>query len=174
MLSSIKSKNFDYTDCNFNNLQHIENIIINNDLNSIKRINLFLSDLYKNTHINQKIYITFENNSQRNARLAKKYTSLFFIIDFIINRVFFKKSTFLNKYYRSLSKAEVMGRVIYNNFEINECYVKDKKTIIDISKTKSIKSYSNPNTSIILALNRYGKDLKLFGHSKKWIASSIK
>ena len=38
------SKNFDYSDCNFENYKNVENIIINNDLNSIK-INLFLKSL---------------------------------------------------------------------------------------------------------------------------------
>jgi len=162
MKSIENSKNFDFSDCNFENCQNVENIIINNDLNSIRKINLFLKSLYENIHTNQKIYITFENNSQRNNRLSKKYTVIFRVIDFFINRAIFKKGTFLNKYYRSLSTAEVMGRAIYNNFEINDCFSKNKKTIIIMSKTKSHKSFSEPSTNIILRLNRYGKDLKTF------------
>ena len=153
---------FDYYTDDINSLKRNQNVLIINNLNSIKKINIFLIDIHNSVKNNQKLMIVFENNKQREIRIFNRFATLFSLFDFIIIRVLFKKIVLLVSNYRPLSVAEVLGRLVYNNFDIDQFYEKENKTHVIFSKTIKPIIYPSPNTSIIIGLKRYKKNLEIF------------
>ncbi|MEM9052226.1 MAG: sugar transferase [Bacteroidota bacterium] len=108
-----------------------------------------------------------ETLEQRRDRLFKKFPPIFNIgyygVDFVFKRVF-PKFRFTKRVYftltggrnRALSKSEVLGRLVYCGFEIEEAEQIDGKLYFKVRKVSSPLSEAEPSTGLLLRIKRIG------------------
>ncbi len=109
-----------------------------------------------------------ETSHQRYARIGKKFPAfirqLVIMTDFTINRILPRLSNFKNLYFnitsgvkRTISKAEVLGRLVSCGFEIIEFKEINNLTYFVVIKTKEPEYNSTPSYGPIYKMPRIGK-----------------
>ena len=163
-----------------NDLFNIESIesksyqtIVNlNKINDINGINRFLSTV-KSKLPEDGIYINcVETYVQRKKRLLKKYpffiAQVYIFLDFIFKRIFPKLGLTRRLYFfltagrnRVLSKAETLGRIVFNGFDIIELKEIGSLTYFVCKKTNREIQKNSPSFGIFFKMKRIGKNNKL-------------
>jgi hypothetical protein len=106
------------------------------------------------------------------VRLAKKYPSfigqIVIMLDFVLNRILPRLSGFKNIYFnitagvkRTISKAEVLGRLVSCGFEIIEYKEINNLTYFVVMKTGEPAYNPNPSYGPLFKMPRIGKDGKI-------------
>ncbi len=153
----------------FNRVQAIINFKL---LNEIKYLNQHFASV--NTLLpDGGIYIgRVETYAERKTsffnRYGKHVGQVVWLMDFIVNRVLPKLRPF-NKIYRFFSsdwvhprsKAEILGRLVYNGFEIVEHTIINNLMYFVVIKTKEPSKDPAPTYHALVRLNRIGKDGKM-------------
>jgi len=115
-------------------------------------INRFTKTTNSKLPLNDQYIICVETYFQRENRLLKKYpfliAQIYFFLDFVFKRIF-QKLILTRKLYFFLSKAEAIGRLVFNGFDIvevkeigNLTYFACKKTEREIpNKIRSLVFY---------------------------------
>lgn len=147
---------------------HSLNGLINlHRINDVKGINTFFKTANKKLHFGGTFIGCVETLEQRRARLFKKYPAmvngLYYALDFIFKRVFPKfKPT--KKFYmwlthgrnRALSKSEILGRLAYCGFQIDEVEEINKLLFFKVMKKTEPLPDPEPSTGILLRIERIG------------------
>lgn len=147
-----------------------------NKLNNVSNLNQKLSMLNKS--INYETFIigyaeTFTARRNNNKLLTKfkLINKLFSFFDFIINRVIPKIWGIKNIYFlftknqnRILSKAEILGRIVFAEFEIINFKSIENLLYFIIKKSDNpIIFNSKPSYGLLFKMERIGKNGKIFG-----------
>ncbi|MBE0674786.1 MAG: sugar transferase [Bacteroidales bacterium] len=114
-----------------------------------------------------------ETKNQRKKRLLKKYPILInyiiYFFDFIIHRVLAKLRITRGIYLkmsggnlRVISRAEALGRLCRAGFRITQESFIGNLLCIEAQKVSEPEDIINPNYGVLIALNRIGRDGKLF------------
>ena len=143
-----------------------------NKINDLRGINRFLKTV--NTKLSENdVFIGYvETYVQRKKRLLRKYPffirQIYFFMDFIVKRVFPKLGITRKLYFfltagrnRVLSKAETLGRLVYNGFNMIEVKEIGNLTYIACSKTNRAIPDEIPSFGFFFKMKRIGKDNKL-------------
>lgn len=152
-----------------NNLQNIVNL---NKINDINGINKFTKSVNLKLPLDGKYIGCVETYVQRKHRLLKKYpffiAQIYFFLDFIFKRIFPKLILTRRLYFfltagrnRVLSKAEALGRLVYNGFDIIEIKEIGNLTYFVCKKTKRDIPEKTPSFGILFKMKRLGKNNKL-------------
>ncbi|MBI3518263.1 MAG: sugar transferase [Bacteroidetes bacterium] len=152
-----------------NNYQTIVNL---NKINDINGINRFLSTV--NSKLPEGgIYINcVETYLQRKKRLLKKYpfaiAQIYIFLDFVFKRIFPKLGLTRRLYFfltagrnRVLSKAEALGRIVFNGFDIIELKEIGSLTYFVCKKTTRPIPDKVPSFGFFFKMKRIGKNNKL-------------
>lgn len=153
----------------FSNVRAIINFKL---INKIKKINEHFRSV--NTLLpDAGIYIgRLETYWERKIRFCNYFGNrlgkIFWLVDFILSRIIPKLRP-LNKLYPLLlwnkghviSQAEILGRLVYNGFDIIDYKVMDGLLYFAAIKTKAPKKDPNPSYHPIITLNRVGKHGKM-------------
>lgn len=110
-----------------------------------------------------------ETSKQRYKRIGNKFPTfikqLVIMVDFILNRILPKLSTFKNLYFnitsgekRTISKAEVLGRLVSCGFEIIEYTAINNLTYFVVMKTKKPEYNTAPSYGPLYKMPRIGKN----------------
>jgi hypothetical protein len=165
------TRNKSYVDSvDFSNVRAIVNF---KRINLIREINEHFESVNKLLP-DAGIYIgRCETYNERRSRFDRKYgkrlARLAWIVDFVFNRVFPKVRPF-DKLYKKIfrtkphvvSMAEILGRLVYNGFEIIEYKVIDGIMYYAVIKTGTPdKENKTPTYHPIIRLRRIGKDGKI-------------
>jgi len=158
------------------NIEAIEkpdcNAIINlNKINDVLGINNFLKLTNSKLPENGLYMGCVETYGQRKRRLLKKYpfliAQMYFCFDFIFKRVFPKIYTTRWLYFfitagrnRVLSKAEALGRLVFNGFDILEIKEIGYLTYFVCSKTNRLIPEKTPSFGFFFKMKRIGKNNK--------------
>jgi lipopolysaccharide/colanic/teichoic acid biosynthesis glycosyltransferase len=150
----------------------IQNIVNLNKINDINGINRFTKTTNSKLQLNG-IYIgCVETYIQRKNRLLKKYpfviAQIYFLLDFVFKRIFPKLILTRQLYFfltagrnRVLSKAEALGRLVFNGFDIIEIKEIGNLTYFACKKTERKISCKIPSFSILFRMKRIGFNNKL-------------
>ncbi len=150
----------------------LKNIVNLNKVNDINGINKFTQSVNLKLPIDGK-YIGFvETYVQRKHRLLKKYpflvAQIYFFLDFIFKRIFPKLFLTRKLYFfltagrnRVLSKAEALGRLVYNGFDVIEIKEIGNLTYFACKKTMREIPAKTPSFGILFKMKRLGKNNKL-------------
>lgn len=150
-----------------------QNYIVNiNKMNDINGINSFLKSVNEKLSTNQCYIGCVETYNQRKARLLKKYpfviAQIYILFDFIFKRIFPKLKLTRWLYFfitagrnRVLSKAEILGRIVFNGFNIKEIKEIENLTYIVCEKTDRLIPEKIPSFGILFKMKRLGKGNKL-------------
>lgn len=142
-------------------------------INQIRFINQHFEFINKNLAPGESYFGHFETfTAKRNRSWINKIPILgpiYFFFNFIINRVF-PKVRYLNNIYffvtkgknRLLSKAEVLGRLIANGFEIERFRNIDGICYFRVKKVREIEQRASSSYGLIFKMKRVGKNGKLF------------
>lgn len=140
-------------------------------INDILGINLFLREVNSKLPENG-IYIgCVETYAQRKKRLLHKYpfliAQIYFFLDFIFKRIFPKLRLTRGIYFlltagrnRVLSKAEALGRVVFNGFDIIELKVIGNLTYFSCTKTTREIPSKIPSFGFFFKMKRIGQNNK--------------
>jgi len=157
------------TPFNVENLQSSLRTIINlKKVNDMRYINKFFEA------VNQKLLDAgmfmgcVETSSQRYVRLGRKFPAFIrqvvIMTDFTINRILPRLSSFKNIYFnitsgekRTISKAEVLGRLVSCGFEIIEFTEINNLTYFVVMKTKAPEYNPTPSYGPLYKMPRIGK-----------------
>ena len=149
-----------------------QTIVNLNKINDINGINRFLNTVNSKLPENG-IYINcVETYVQRKKRLLKKYpffiAQIYFFLDFIFKRIFPKLGLTRRLYFfltagrnRVLSKAETLGRIVFNGFDIIELKEIGSLTYFACRKTNRVIQDKTPSFGIFFKMKRIGKNNKL-------------
>lgn len=140
-------------------------------VNDIKGINTFFRAVNSRLKSGGRFVGCMETLENRKERLYRKYppvlNRLYYGADFILKRVFPKLSITHHLYFaltrgrnRALSKAEILGRLVYCGFSIEAVNVIDNKLFFVVSKKSEPLNEPEPSNGVILKINRVGKDGK--------------
>jgi len=152
-----------------NTLEIIVNLRKINDVNGINKI---LSTTNSKLQ-NQGIYIgCVETYAQRKKRLLHKFpfiiAQVYFLFDFIFKRIFPKLKLTRAIYFfltagrnRVLSKAEALGRIVFNGFDILELKVIGNLTYFACQKTDREIPNQIPSFGFFFKMKRIGQNGKL-------------
>jgi hypothetical protein len=138
-------------------------------VNYQKYVNKFFEEIYHSINLDECFFGYFETFSARTKRI--KYFKIpvlgkiLIFLDFIFNRVFPKLLitrnlyNFLNpKIDRQLSKAEVLGRLVYNGFDIEQVENHLGYCFFKVKKSKRLPSTEKINYGLIFKMQRIGKN----------------
>lgn len=156
-------------DVDFNNVRAIINF---KKINTIRQFNEHFLSVNKLLP-DAGIYIgRFESYHERKLRFYKyfgrKAGRLIWLMDFIFNRAL-PKIRPINKVYNFIfqqkhhviSQAEILGRLVYNGFEIIEYQIIDGLVYFVVIKTKEPSNDPEPTYYPLIRLNRVGKNGKM-------------
>lgn len=150
----------------------VKNIVNLNKINDINGINRFTQTTNLKLPL-KGIYIgCVETYVQRKHRLLKKYpfliAQIYFFLDFIFKRIFPKLILTRKLYFfltagrnRVLSKAEALGRLVYNGFDIIEVKEVGNLTYFACEKTMREIPSKIPSFGLLFKMKRLGKNNKL-------------
>lgn len=141
-------------------------------VNDIRGINRFIQATNSKLSDNGLFIGCFETYAQRKSRLLKKYpfiiAQIYFCFDFIFKRVFPKLYTTRWLYFfitagrnRVLSKAEGLGRLVFNGLDILEIKEIGYLTYFVCSKTSRAVPETTPSFGFFFKMKRIGKNNKL-------------
>ena len=154
--------NIDLLDTNIN-----KDIVNLNKINDINGINRFFKSVNLKLSENNIFIGCVETYTQRKKRLLKKYpfviAQIYFFLDFIFKRIFPK--FFLTRWLyffitagrnRVLSKAEALGRIVFNGFDIIE--VKEVGNLTYFASRKTIRPIplKIPSFGLFFKMKRIG------------------
>lgn len=147
---------------NFINLQRI---------NDIKGINCFFKEVNSKLTDGASFVGCVETLEQRKNRLFKKFPKVinlgYYSLDFLFKRVF-PKFRFTKKIYmvlthgrnRALSKSEVLGRLVFCGFKIEEVQEINNMLYFKAIKNSEPLNRKEPSTGLILRIKRIGRNGK--------------
>lgn len=150
-----------------------QNYIVNiNKMNNINGINAFLKSVNEKLSEHQYYIGCVETYNQRKERLLHKYpfilAQVYIFFDFIFKRIFPKLKLTRWLYFfitagrnRVLSKAEILGRIVFNGFNIKEIKEIGNLTYIVCEKTDRPIPDKIPSFGILFKMKRLGKGNKL-------------
>jgi lipopolysaccharide/colanic/teichoic acid biosynthesis glycosyltransferase len=153
--------------------EHCKSFIAHEKINDIQFINQYMQKINHQLEIDDCFVGFFETFSARRSRLLINKIPLirtvFFAFDFLIHRVL-PKTKGLNKIYylinkgrdRLLSKAEVLGRLVYNGFSIEKVESIDGLIYFKARKKKTFVPNTKVSYGLIFKMKRVGKNGKLF------------
>ena len=157
---------FNIENLNEENLLGIVNL---KKVNDMRYINKFFEAV--NAKLNDAgMYIgCVETSKQRYNRIGKRYPAFIrqfvIMVDFVINRIIPKLSSFKNIYFnitagvkRTISKAEVLGRLVSCGFEIIEYKEINNLTYFVVMKTGEPAFNPNPSYGPLFKMPRIGKN----------------
>lgn len=154
------------------NLSDNQTVIVNlQRVNDIHGINNFFKSVNSRLKRGGRFVGCVETLENRKDRLFKKYppvlNAMYYTGDFVLKRVFPKLSLTEKLYFkltngrnRALSKAEVLGRLVYCGFSIEAVDVIDNKLYFVVSKKGEPVPEPRPSCGIILKIKRIGKEGK--------------
>lgn len=140
-------------------------------INDIKGINNFFKSVNAKLKDEASFVGCVETLEQRKNRLFKKFpkgiNAMYYTLDFIFKRVF-PKFKYTKKFYmflthgrnRALSKSEVLGRLVYCGFKIDDVCEIDNKLYFKAHKESEPMNCSEPSTGLILRIKRVGRNGK--------------
>jgi lipopolysaccharide/colanic/teichoic acid biosynthesis glycosyltransferase len=146
--------------------------ISDSKFNDIQCLNKYIQKVNSQLEIDDCFLGFFETFSARRNRLFINkipiISYLFIAFDFLIHRVL-PKTKGLNKIYyringgrnRLLSKAEVLGRLVYNGFKIESVKSIDGLIYFKARKEKNFFDKEKVSYGLFFKMNRIGKDGKL-------------
>ncbi len=158
----------------YSNFNEIKNIILLNKVNNFRQINKQFEEVNCKLSNHGILMGSFEAFTCRSkTKLINKIPVLKKVycgLDFIFNRVF-PKLPYIKKLYffitkgrnRSLSKAEVLGRLVSCGFEIIDYETMDGLHYFAAKKVKEPSYDMNPSYGPLFKMNRVGKNGKLIG-----------
>tara|TARA_B100002051_G_scaffold210025_1_gene201585 strand:- start:6801 stop:7856 length:1056 start_codon:yes stop_codon:yes gene_type:complete len=166
--TKISSKTLNTITLNNNN---IKTLIFSKKINNIRYINKFFEESNNNLNINDLFIGHFEPLETRKINISiSKFNfinKIKLLLDFIFNRFFprisfFKKIYFVNKkeINRALSKAEVLGRLIYCGFDVVSFKKINGLIYLVVKKIKNPSFDINPSYGPIYAMPRIGINYK--------------
>lgn len=137
-------------------------------INDIEGINLFFRTVNRKLKRGGRFVGCLETLENRKERIFKKYppvlNKLYYCADFVLKRVFPKLSLTRKIYFRlthgrnrALSKAEVLGRLVYCGFSIESVRVIENKLHFVVSKKGEPLNEPEPSHGIFLKIRRIGK-----------------
>ncbi len=147
--------------------------ISNVKINDVGFINKYLITVNKELEIDDCFLGHFETFSARRSRMfinkIPVLRTIFFTVDFLIHRVL-PKTKGLNRIYyrinkgknRLLSKAEVLGRLVYTGFSIEKVESIDGLIYFKVRKVKNYVPTRKVSYGLIFKMKRVGKNGKLF------------
>lgn len=165
----ITENNFqDFLDCEKN-----KSFISHQKINDVRDINTFMKKINDELEIDDCFLGYFETFSARRSRMFINkipiVRTLFFAFDFLIHRVLPKTKGLNVIYYainggrnKLLSKAEVLGRLVYNGFSIEKVEPIDGLVYFKVRKVKEFVNNNNVSYGLIFKMKRVGKNGKLF------------
>ncbi|MDX2173141.1 MAG: sugar transferase [Bacteroidota bacterium] len=141
-------------------------------INDIHGINRFLNATNSKLPINSFFIGCVETYAQRKKRLLHKYplviAQIYFFLDFIFKRIFPKLYLTRWLYFfltagrnRVLSKAEALGRLVFNGFDIVELKEIGYLTYFVVKKTDRLIPEKVPSFGFFFKMKRIGKNNKL-------------
>jgi lipopolysaccharide/colanic/teichoic acid biosynthesis glycosyltransferase len=164
----ILNKKFEYFLLNEKNKSFISHL----KLNDVQYINNHIQNVNNEIEIDDCFLGYFETFSARRSRMFINkipiLSTLFFALDFLIHRVL-PKTKGLNRIYyninggrnRLLSKAEVLGRLVYNGFKIESVKSIDGLIYFKARKEKEFIEKEKVSYGLFFKMNRIGKNGKL-------------
>jgi hypothetical protein len=143
-----------------------------NKINNVRKINEYLNRMNKCLPPGGVHICCVETLEQRRERFFNKYPAyivyLYYFLDFIVNRVFPKLHLTRNLYNklrngnnRVISLPEVLGRLVFNGFEIIDTKQIYNLTYIITQKEKDPVSDQVPADGMLLKIKKIGKDGKI-------------
>lgn len=152
-------------------LNDLKNIVNLNKINDINGINKLTQSINLKLPLDGKYIGCVETNVQRKHRLLKKYpfliAQIYFFLDFIFKRIFPKLFLTRKLYFfltagrnRVLSKAEALGRIVYNGFDIVEVKEVGNLTYFACKKTMREIPQKTPSFGFFFKMKRLGKNNK--------------
>ena len=149
-----------------------QTIVNLNKINDINGINRFFSAVNSKLSQNGIFIGCVETYVQRKKRLLKKYpfviAQIYFFLDFIFKRIFPKLALTRWLYFlltagrnRVLSKAESLGRIVFNGFDIIEVIEIGNITYFACTKTLRAIPSQPPSFGIFFKMKRIGKNNNL-------------
>lgn len=140
-------------------------------INDIKGINTFFRTVNARLRNGGRFVGCMETLENRKERLYRKYppvvNRLYYAADFVLKRVFPKLSLTHHLYFaltqgrnRALSKAEILGRLVYCGFSIEAVKVVENQLYFVVSKKSEPLKEPEPSNGIFLKINRIGKNGK--------------
>jgi lipopolysaccharide/colanic/teichoic acid biosynthesis glycosyltransferase len=153
------------------NAQPASAIINLQRVNDIKGINTFFRKINANLTQGGRFAGCMETLENRKDRLLRKYPPVinrcYYAADFLLKRVFPKLRITRELYFiltkgrnRALSKAEVLGRLVYCGFSIEAIKVVDNLMYFVVSKKGEPLKEPEPSNGILLKIARIGKNGK--------------
>jgi lipopolysaccharide/colanic/teichoic acid biosynthesis glycosyltransferase len=153
-------------------LVELKNIVNLNKINDINGINKFTQSVNLKLPTDGKYIGCVETYMQRKHRLLKKYpffiAQIYFFLDFIFKRIFPKLFLTRKLYFfltagrnRVLSKAEALGRLVFNGFDIVEIREIGNLTYFVCKKTNRHIPEKTPSFGLLFKMKRLGKNNKL-------------
>lgn len=162
-------------DLQSNTVQYQQHLILDNVLSKTDDPNYIFQKVYKESKKGQ--YFAFLVHTSENIKhsIIENTSNTFFLvyypIHFILRRVLpklkgFRKITRLLKMPVDMSQAEILGRVLYNGFEIIRHKELSKNTVFIVRKNQEavppFQSIKPSNEGFIFRMNRLGKNNKPF------------
>jgi lipopolysaccharide/colanic/teichoic acid biosynthesis glycosyltransferase len=169
---SIVFSTSDKTFVDSNDFTNVSSIINFRTINEIAQVNKHFSSVNKLLPHGGFYIGRVETYGERKNRLFKKFGSRFgqflWLLDFVINRVISKVRPF-DKIYRYItqnkihliSKAEILGRLVYCGFEIIDYSIIDNLFYFVVTKACEPCDETEPSYHAIVRLKRIGKDGKI-------------
>ncbi len=136
-------------------------------VNDIKGINTFFKTANQKLRFGGSFVGCVETLEQRRTRLFRKYplviNTVYYTLDFIFKRVF-PKFKYTKQFYlyltngrnRALSKSEVLGRLVYCGFQINEVQEINNMLYFNVMKKTEPLREAEPSTGLLLRIKRIG------------------
>jgi lipopolysaccharide/colanic/teichoic acid biosynthesis glycosyltransferase len=136
-------------------------------VNDIRGINCFFRKVNEKLIDGGTFAGCVETLEQRRDRLFKKYWKVFnliyYALDFIFKRVF-PKFKYTKRFYlfltngrnRALSKSEVLGRLVYCGFEIDDVREINNMLYFKVRKVSAPLTEAEPSTGLFLRIQRIG------------------
>lgn len=151
---------------------HFKTIVNLNKLNDVRSINKFLKTMNCKLPEQGTFVGCVETYPQRKKRLLKKYpfiiAQIYLFLDFLFKRVFPKLQLTRSLYFfltagrnRVLSKAEALGRLVYNGFDIIETAEIKNLTYFACLKTTRTIPDEVPSFGFFFKMKRIGKGNQL-------------
>jgi hypothetical protein len=149
-------------------LDHLINLHRVNDINGI---NTFFRTANAKLKLGGIFIGCLETLEQRQSRLYDKFppviSRIYYALDFVFKRVFPKFKITRKVYFflthgrnRALSKSEVLGRLVYCGFAIQDIEEYKNKLYFQAAKSGPPSADPEPSTGLLLRINRIGRNGK--------------
>jgi len=146
-----------------------QSVVVNlHRINDVRGINKLFRTVNSKLKRGGRFVGCMETLENRKDRLLKKFppvlNAMYYAADFVLKRVFPKLSLTRSIYFRltngrnrALSKAEILGRLVYCGFSIEAISVIDNRMYFVVSKKSEPLQEREPSHGILLKIKRIGK-----------------